>query len=245
MLYLIIMAEIGMLWIGNPLTKIEQISLHSFLYHGHDVTVYLYDQSIELPNNVKKGDANLIVDESKVFKVNQSFAMFADFFRYVMIKKVGKVWVDMDTICLSSDWNFGSQTYASYIGKDVSNAVLSIEKDSSVIDFLIKNASFIYEKLNEEIINYRLIGSILLTKAFKEFDLMDKVLPEHVLTGFSYADSEILFRQYEPKLIKNGTKAISIYNSNFRGREHEKNNLPEGSFLEYFYNKYVTGKTND
>lgn len=245
MLYLIIMAEIGMLWIGKPLTKIEEISLHSFLYYGHDVTVYLYDQSIELPNNVKKGDANLIVDESKVFKVNQSFAMFSDFFRYVMIKKVGKVWVDMDTICLSSDWNFGSQTYASYIGQDVSNAVLSIEQDSKVIDFLIENASHIYDKLNEEIINYRLIGSILLTKAFKEFNLMDNVMPEVVLTGIPYSQSDLLFQKYDPLLISHRSKSLSIYNSNFRGREHEKNNLPKGSFLEHFYNKYVLGNSND
>lgn len=239
MLYLIIMAEIGMLWIGNPLTKIEQISLHSFLYHGHDITVYLYDQSIELPDGVKKENANSILDESKVFSLYGSVSTFSDFFRYNMIKKTGKTWADIDTICVSSDWNFNSKTYASYIGQDVCTGVLAIDKNLEVLDFLIENASKIYDKLNEETLNYRMIGSILLTEAFKKFDLMENVLPEHVLTGLSYSDSEILFKKYNPLIIKNETKSISIYNSNFRGREHEKNNLPEGSFLDYFYNKYV------
>jgi hypothetical protein len=239
------MAEIGMLWIGNPLTKIELISLHSFLYYNHDVTVYLYDQSIELPDGIKKADANKIVDESKVFTLYNSVSTFSDFFRYNMIKKTGKTWADIDTICVSKDWDFKSKTYASYIGQDVCTGVLSIDKDEEVLDFLIENSSNIYNKLHEETLNYRIIGSILLTEAFKKFDLMKNVLPEYVLTGLSYSESEILFKKYDPSIINYETKSISIYNSNFRGREHEKNNLPKGSFLEYYYNKYVIGAEND
>lgn len=245
MLYLIIMAEIGMLWIGNPLSKIEKISINSFIYYGHDVTVYLYDQSIELPNGVKKGDANLIVDKSKIFSLYGTVSTFSDFFRYNMIKKTGKTWVDMDTVCLSSDWNFGSKTYASYIGQHVNTAVLSMDKDSEAIDYLIENASKIYTMLNEEKINYRVIGSLLLTPTFEKFNLMDNVLPEIVLTGISYGDSDRLFKKYDPLLISPESKSIAMYNSNFRGREHEKNDLPKGSFLEYFYNKYVIGESND
>ena len=240
------MAEIGMLWIGNPLTKIELISLHSFLYYNHDVTVYLYDQSIELPVGVKKADANIILDNSKIFKIHNTYATFSDLFRYVMIKKTGKTWVDMDTICLSNDWDFGSKTYASYIGQDVSNSVLSIDKDSEAIDYLIENALDVYNNLNNETLNYRIIGSMLLTNTFKKFNLMDSVMPEHVLTGLSYADSEKLFSINRiDSLINSNSKSVAIYNSNFRGREHEKNNLPKNSPIEYFYNKFVIGAQND
>lgn len=240
------MAEIGMLWIGNPLTKIELISLHSFLYYNHNVTVYLYDQSIELPVGVKKADANLILDSSKIFKLHNTYATFSDLFRYYMIKKTGKVWADLDTVCLSDDWNFGSKTYASFIGHDVSNSVLSIDKDHEVLDYLVEKASEIYNYINEETLNYRIIGSILLTNAFKEFKLMDNVLPEDVLIGLSYSNSEKLFIPGNiNNIISKNSKAVSIFNSNFRGREHEKNILPNGSSLEYFYNKFVIGEEND
>jgi hypothetical protein len=163
-----------------------------------------------------------------------------------MIKKTGKTWVDMDTICLSNDWDFGSKTYASYIGQDVNNAVLSIDKDSEAIDYLIENALDVYNNLNNETLNYRIIGSMLLTNTFKKFNLMDSVMPEHVLTGLSYADSEKLFSINRiDSLINSNSKSVAIYNSNFRGREHEKDSLPKNSPIEYFYNKFVIGEQND
>ena len=235
------MANIGMMWIGNPLTKIELLSINSFLYYGHDVTVYLYDQSIELPDGVKKEDANNIVHESKIFKLHGTVSTFSDYFRYKMIKQTGKVWADMDTICLSADWNFGSKTYASATGDGlVQSSPLSIDQNSNMINFLIEKSEDFYNRLHEENLNYRQIGSILLTEAFLMFGYSNNIMPLNVLVALAYGDAYKLWNpSYLNEILNLNSKAISIYNSDFRFKQENKNLLPDGSALDYFYKKFV------
>ena len=129
------------LWVGGTLTKIQEISLSSFVFYGHDITLYVYDQSIIVPEGVKKADAKDILSEESLFKVENSYAAFSDVFRYNMIKKTGKIWVDADTICLSDNWEFKDNIFASielgYNDFCVVGGVLSLNKDSEIINYLI------------------------------------------------------------------------------------------------------------
>jgi hypothetical protein len=103
-------SPIHALWIGTQLSPIELLCIHSFLEHGHDFHLWVYD-SIETPllDAVILEDASLIIPKEEVFcykNTNQfghgkgSYAGFSDLFRYKLLHDHGGWWVDMDVICL-------------------------------------------------------------------------------------------------------------------------------------------------
>lgn len=93
-------SEIQMLWIGDALSPIEQLSMKSFLYHGHTVVLYAYDDIQGIPKDVIVRDADTIVPRSKIFKHMNSYAAFADLFRWKLMVEKGGYYCDTDVICL-------------------------------------------------------------------------------------------------------------------------------------------------
>lgn len=90
------------LWIGERLSTLERLCLYSFIYHGHKFHLYTYDEVREVPEGVLVKDANRILPRDKIFKYknHDSYAGFADLFRYKMLLENGGYWVDMDMVCL-------------------------------------------------------------------------------------------------------------------------------------------------
>jgi hypothetical protein len=100
------------LWIGKELSKLELLTIHSFLKFGYKFRLWLYEPLLTpLPEGVIVGDANKIIPKEQVFKYknkNQfghgkgSVAGFSDVFRYKMLHDFGGWWVDMDVTCLKN-----------------------------------------------------------------------------------------------------------------------------------------------
>jgi hypothetical protein len=98
------------LWIGDTLSPIELLTIHSFLDKGHSFKLWLYDElKTKLPVGVLTGDANEIIPREKVFRYKNksqfghgkgSVAGFSDIFRYKLLFEHGGWWVDMDITCL-------------------------------------------------------------------------------------------------------------------------------------------------
>lgn len=93
-------APIQMLWIGNQLSPIEQLCMKSFLYHGHQVDLYAYTDIKGVPSGVIMKDAREIIDSSKIFKHMNSYAAFADLFRWALLQLRGGYYCDTDVLCL-------------------------------------------------------------------------------------------------------------------------------------------------
>lgn len=82
--------------------------MKSFLYHGHKVELYTYEDIPDVPDGVTLIDANEVLDQSKVFVYGDkigagrgSVAGFANYFRYQMLyHSEDAFWVDMDVLCL-------------------------------------------------------------------------------------------------------------------------------------------------
>jgi hypothetical protein len=231
-------AKFGMMWVGDSLTKIQEISLSSFIFHGHEVFMFAYNKNLSVPNGVTKLDANQIVPESEIFTVKNTYAAFSDVFRYKMINETGLPWVDADTICVSDDWNFKNNIYAGYEGKIVVGGVLSLPQESPAIKYMIQKS----ENFNKEKINWVEIGPALVNETFKKFRLMKYVYSEETFCGIHYSKWEKLWKPEfleEIKELEQRAHSISAYNSmvTFSGRD--KNRLPKGSAMEYFYRKFV------
>lgn len=99
------------MWIGETLSKMELLTIRSFLRHGHEFHLWVYDlpQTV-LPKEVILEDANEIIPQKRIFKKAEtdpetgigkgSCSPFSDLFRYKLLYEKGGYWVDMDVTCL-------------------------------------------------------------------------------------------------------------------------------------------------
>jgi hypothetical protein len=99
------------LWIGNRLSKLELLTVSSFIAHGHDFRLWTYSDVVTpLPEGVVLQDAAEILPRRAVFRSvvtdretgvgKGSFAGFSDLFRYKLLYDKGGYWTDMDITCL-------------------------------------------------------------------------------------------------------------------------------------------------
>lgn len=90
------------LWVGKRLSAMEILSIRSFLHHGHDYRLYVYEPVINLPEGAIACDASEILPASSIFLYTdfKSYAGFSNFFRYKLLLERGGWWVDTDIVCL-------------------------------------------------------------------------------------------------------------------------------------------------
>ena len=97
---------IQFLWVGPSLSRLEQLSLASFVYHGHDVHLYTYEDVQGIPDGVTVKDGQDVLPESMIFRQKHgdagkgSVANFADQFRWELLLKRGGYWADTDIVCM-------------------------------------------------------------------------------------------------------------------------------------------------
>jgi hypothetical protein len=132
--------EIHSLWIGPRLTWIELLSLRSWLEHGHRVTLWCYDPIEGIPNGVCTADAAEILPKTAIIRHSKtgSVALFANRFRYHLLRRGPTTWLDADVVLLrplsqASPHLFGWETPTS-----INNAVMRLPPESPVLDDLIQ-----------------------------------------------------------------------------------------------------------
>lgn len=235
------MADIASFWVGNPLTKIEQTCLSSFVANNHNVTLFVYDMNMSVPDGVKKEDASKIIPESRIFKVDNSYGPFADMFRYRMIKETGFIWTDTDNICLRSDWDFPEYVFGEQGGGHglCANGIIKAPKDSQFISDLVE-VSNAYDKSK---ITWGEIGPQLLTATLKKYGLESYIKPSEAFYPVNYWEWNHLWEKKYKNIVLNKSRnsyTIQIWNQMLsRDGSYTKNNLPPGSVVDYFYQKYV------
>jgi hypothetical protein len=136
------MTTVNCFWHGTFLSLLEKLTLKSFLANGYDVKLWRYntDLDIECPWGISVCDANEIIPEDQMFFYTGegdcrkgSLGGFSDLFRYMLVDKVGGVYVDMDNTCLAP-YDFS----ADYVIKPhaTCGTVANILKAPSGCDFL-------------------------------------------------------------------------------------------------------------
>lgn len=158
-----------------------------------------------------------------------------------MIQKTGLAWVDADTICLSSDWNFKDNIFASFeegFHPIIVGGVLSLPKDSEIVKYLVDNV----EKINKKTAAWGSMGPHLVNKAFNEYNYLEYVYNYKVFLGIHIHEWNLLWEPAGLDFILglySTTKSISAYNQMVTRAKIDKNNLPKGSAMEFFYNRFV------
>lgn len=231
------MADFGSFWVGKPLSKVEKTALSSFIYYGHSFTLFVYDMNLEVPSGIIKKDANLIIPESEIFEIQKSYGPFADMFRYKMIFDTGLIWTDTDSICLKSNWNFGDYIFGYEENDRLANGILKMPKESSLVKSLIKESNS-YDKNK---IVWSEIGPLLVTRLAKKLNLLSYAQPPEVFYPIHFWQWKKIWMPENRKEVLDKSKdshTLQIWNQ-FLNRENvDKNKLPPGSAIEYFYNKF-------
>lgn len=176
--------NINFLWVGSRLNKLSQLGLKSFLDHGHDVILWLYDKNCEnIPSGVKIEDAGQIIHPNNVFlyKGNGdcrkgSFGGFSDIFRYKLLNKIGGWYCDTDVTCLK---NFEILNTKEYVFRKNKNtlAVPNILKCPSNCDFLKKCIIKTESDIDEN--NYKWIKPVeIFSSIIQEMEMESYILDE-------------------------------------------------------------------
>ena len=102
--------DIHALWIGDRLSQLELLCIHSYTALGHCFHLWLYDTLLTpLPKGVIVENAAEIIPQAEVFAYKNSnqyghgrgsYAGFSDIFRYKLLYEKGGWWADLDVVCL-------------------------------------------------------------------------------------------------------------------------------------------------
>ena len=88
------------LWIGSKLSRLERLSIRSFLDHGHECHLYAYEDMGQVPAGTVLKDANEIIPHRQLFATKRGYGGFSDLFRWQLLHRKGQLWIDTDIICL-------------------------------------------------------------------------------------------------------------------------------------------------
>jgi len=233
------------MWIGDSLSNVEKLSINSFLKNGHDYHLYVYDDIKGIPEGVIVKDANTIIDSSKIFRYkkmgkregsevgNEGFAGFSDWFRYVLLRKEGGWWSDLDSICLKKFDIPRPYVFATHkgVGSFITNGIIKVPKNSLVMSFCANRC----EEEGDNV-GWMKTGPILLYKGYINYNLMKFSITEEVFELFRSGSN--LFKDKELDL--EDSYSVHMYNSELSMKGWDKNGVyPENSLFEKLKRKYL------
>lgn len=190
---------IQMFWHGAPLSRVERLSITSFLQNGHPVHLYVYEEPAGVPAGTQVLEAEKILSSKLLFRHRrtQSLALFADWFRYRLLFERGGIWADVDMVCLApfdypSPFVFGWQD-----DQHINNAVLGLPPGDPLASWMADSCEHPNRWLPYDDIAFRMrklkrklfrgnrrsetrwgeTGPIGLTRAARHFDYTGRALP--------------------------------------------------------------------
>lgn len=90
-----------MFWMGPALGLLERACIRSVLRQGHPLTLWCYDPPAGVPDGVTIADASAVFPESAVIRHRGgSVALFANRFRYELMRRGAGIWMDSDVYLL-------------------------------------------------------------------------------------------------------------------------------------------------
>ncbi|MEM7104605.1 MAG: glycosyltransferase [Bacteroidota bacterium] len=231
------------LWIGNKLSPLELLTIKSFLSHGHQFQLWVYQKlENQLPAGLILRDANEIIPERDVFakleadpefKIGKgSFAApFSDLFRYRLLYLHGGWWVDMDVTCLKpfdfeEPYFFRSHDRLKAIG-----TVMKCPKGSELM-------KIVYDQVKSECdenTSLYLMPNMILNVCIKAFAL-EPFIKAEFCNPDNWMDVFSLFSTR--KAMNEDYYAFHWMNENWRSGGVHKNTIRRGSFLGKLIEKY-------
>lgn len=188
------------LWIGGSLSKMERLSINSFLKNGHSYHLYTYPDASgnltigNVPLGVVLKDANEIIPQDQVFLVRGGYSTFSDFFRWRLILEKGGWWVDLDTICLKPfDFAFEHVFIGGkgLVGSDdcITSGMFRAPAQSEIMKWGWARC----QEMDPKTMSWGQAGPPLFTVAVHKFGLLDTVVPGRLFFPVFYTRAPAAF----------------------------------------------------
>jgi hypothetical protein len=221
------------LWIGSQLSKIELLTIKSFINKGHEFHLWAYGPITSLPEGVITEDANDIIDSTKIFRYKNtntfghgkgSVSGFSDIFRYKLLYEKGGWWTDMDMTCLQplnigSPYFFRSHHQLFLVGN-----IMKAPKGSELMALSYKEANETIDENN--------------TDWHKPIEVLNKYVDElqlgqYVYSGYSNEDNWDEVKLYATGKVEIPGKYMVLHwmNEEWRSRKMNKDDLRIASAL--------------
>jgi Glycosyltransferase sugar-binding region containing DXD motif len=211
------------LWVGSDLSTMEQLSIASFLYHGHEYHLYAYDELENVPAGTILKDAREILPESAIFQYRDrpTYAAFSNFFRYKLLLQRGGWWVDTDTVCLrpfdfSDEYVFSSEMRGDV--EAVNAGLIKVPPASDAMAYAWR----VCESKDPKSLVWGEIGPRLVAEVVNKFQLQKFKKPYYTFCPIDFVDWQKLLTPYLAG-IPDGAYAIHLWNEMWRLGEKDKN----------------------
>jgi hypothetical protein len=228
----------------------EQLSISSFLQNGHSFHLYIYDDVEGIPNGTTIKDANKILPSSKIFKYknHDSYAGFANLFRYKLLLERGSYWVDTDIICLKP---FQDKTEYVFAGQRkqkkgffqfkretiVNNCLIKAPAGSAIMDYCFSES----DGKDPEKLAWGETGPVLLTPAVKKFDLWGYVEKPEIFCSIDWWNwRQFINKSPDEKALRH-SQAVHLWNEMWRRDNIDKSDaFPEECIYEQLKKRYFS-----
>jgi len=219
----------------------EQLSIASFLYHGHDVHLYTYERPSGVPNGTTLRDANEILPASAVFTYssNGSYAGFANFFRYKLLLDRGGWWVDTDLVCTSRFDFEESYVFSSEVNRDVTVpnvGAVKVPEQSAVMEF----AWDYCQRTDTTLLQWGQTGPALIRAAIEANGLQSSVQAPEVFCPIGWYEWQRLIEADQAPRFPTATRAVHLWNELWRRSDTSKDaDYPPSSLYETLKRQYL------
>jgi len=253
------------LWIGEKLSVMEQLSISSFLQNGHSFHLYVYDEVEGVPKGTVLKDANEIIPSGRIFKYKHwdSYAGFADLFRYKLLLEKGGYWVDTDVVCLKpfqfeADYMFTGvpDRFIYLMFKSVLTGHFAyLKRRYHISTWFIKAPigcemmGYCYSeaaKRDPEELVWGEIGPRLITTAVEKFGMQKYVAPRGTFYPIRWWQWRQLVNgsfiaSWKWKRAMHSSYAVHLYNEMWRRNNIDKNaSFPQNSIYEQLKHRYLS-----
>ena len=242
--------RIAALWIGGPLSFLEQLCLKSFIDAGHDLRLYTYEGVENAPDGVEQADAAAILPLTGFLRHERtgSPALHSDLFRYHMLAKTdATIWADTDAYCVKPFASASGHFFAWESDTGINGGVLGLPRDSAALAGLLAFTADEYAipswygpDYQAELEAKRAAGTPVhagempwgvwgphaLTHFLKQTGEVAHALPRVALYPFAYEDRRLMLRPgLDPApFVTDETYSIHFYGRRMRSRILIKDN---------------------
>lgn len=213
------------LWIGPELSVMEELSISSFLLHGHEYHLYVYDDVENIPVGTVVKDANEIMPSSRIFRYKRSpsYAGFANFFRYKLLLERGGWWADTDTICLKCFDFPEPYVFSSEINRKgyeaVNNGIIKSPVGSQIMAYNWE----VCQTKNPARLAWGETGPRLMARAVRKFSLDGYQKTHHTFCPVDYEEWDNVLQPGFEIPLDDRTYAIHLWNEMWRMAGQDKN----------------------
>lgn len=249
------------MWIGSELSVMERLSISSFLCNGHTYHLYTYDEIKNLPQGVVLQDASRIITPDKIFKYKDrdTYAGFANMFRYKLLLEKGNFWVDTDVVCLrpfvfQSDYVFVRTKNLKAVGSldetfRVENCIIKAPPDSAIMEYCYDLTS----RRNPNDLQFGETGPYFLRPTIIKFKLEKYVARAETFCPIDWPEwhkflssSSLAAWTEMLKMALYRTKGVHMWNEMWRLNSVNKNaRFPKSCIYERFKKQYLYNGLNE